>query len=270
MGHHLQNLDEQAHRGEREAAKERRKNKKGKKGGGGGDDDDRAAASAARPTASSLSMETDLYVEADASETKFESDVEDTDDDVPSLPDVDDVRKRMVRVVDATEESFRKVRGAEPTPELFENIQVRAYGALAPLSSVAQVIIAGPTMATLTCYDPETAGAVRDAVRDAGLNFNPRIDDGGTVMCPIPKVSMETRQSLVKQLGKAAEASKQRVRRIRRAAQDIVKKGKDGKLDGVSKDDAFRVGKDIDAVTEETVAMLNGVFEKKQESIMAV
>uniref|UniRef100_A0A7S4NF79 Ribosome recycling factor domain-containing protein n=1 Tax=Odontella aurita TaxID=265563 RepID=A0A7S4NF79_9STRA len=258
MGHHLEKADELAHRGSRADAKEKRGKKKGRKGS-----DESGGGATPSPTGEDAVPE----MEEDESEAKFDGG---EDDEGASLPDPDDVRARMRKVIAAMEESFRAVRGAEPTPELFESIQVEAYGSRAPLSSVAQVVIVGPNRATLTCYDPGTADDVRDAVRDAGMNFNPQVEEGGVVVVPIPKVSMETRERLARQIGKAAESGRQRVRRIRRAAQDVVKMGKDGKLSGVGEDEAFRAGKDIDAVTEEAIATLNEVVEKKQEAIMAV
>ena len=270
MGHHIEKAEELAHRAERQDARAKRnKKKEGRKGGGGNDAESESAADSTTP---GRSMEVvDLHIEEDATETVFERGSADAEDLI-DLPDTDDVKSRMARVVDAVVDSFRAIRGAEPTPELFEPIMVRAYGELTPLSAVAQVVISSPNQATLTCYDPETAKAVSEAVRDSGLNFNPRIEEGGggVVIVPIPKVSMETRKALAKQLGKAAEASRQRLRRIRRAAHDICKKGQAGKLEGISKDDAFRRGKEIDAITEEMVALLNQKVEEKQNSVMAV
>lgn len=60
------------------------------------------------------------------------------------------------------------------------------------------------------------------------------------------------------------------MRGIRRGAQDIVKLGKDGKISGISEDDAFRVGKDIDATTEECNKILTEIVEKKQALVMDV
>ena len=78
-------------------------------------------------------------------------------------------------------------------------------------------------------------------------------------------------KAIVKQLGKVAENTKQRIRRIRRAAQDKVKLGKDGKLGpGISEDDAFRAAKEIDAVTEECIKKLNEVVEAKKDDVMKV
>jgi len=66
-----------------------------------------------------------------------------------------------------------------------------------------------------------------------------------------------------------AEDNRQRVRRIRRAAQDIVKKGKDGHVKGISKDDAFRVGNHIDEVTEECINSINDIIERKSSNVMS-
>ncbi|KAK1746418.1 hypothetical protein QTG54_003025 [Skeletonema marinoi] len=90
----------------------------------------------------------------------------------------------------------------------------------------------------------------------------------GVVIIPIPRVSEETRKEIVKELGRQAENGRQRIRKIRRSAMDIVKKGKDGKLEGISKDDAFRVGKEVDSVTEEVLSVLNDIVDKKQKSVM--
>ncbi len=184
MGQHLKNLEEIAHREEHERAKEKRKSKKGK-------DKNNSEA-----IAQSIAMSDDEIptIQEDETETVFDHGGNDDDDDsVPSLPSKEEVKSRMMKVVNAMEESFKAIRGAEATPELFDNVQVKAYGSMTALNAVAQVVINTPTMATITCFDPDVAPAVRDAVRDAGMNFNPRIEDG-VVVVPIPRVSAETRK----------------------------------------------------------------------------
>ena len=47
-------------------------------------------------------------------------------------------------------------------------------------------------------------------------------------------------------------------------------KGEAGKLEGVSKDDAFRVQKEIEEATEKVISSLNDAFENKQRTIMEV
>jgi hypothetical protein len=186
MGHHLKNLDEIAHRENRK--KKGKKSKQQSNGDGDGDGDGDGATT-------SFQVE-EITLAEDENETKFDhgSNEGGGDDDTPSLPSKDDVQQRMMKVVNSMEDSFRAIRGAEPSPELFDSVQVKAYGAMTPLNAVGQVVITSPTMATISCFDPDTCTAVRDGVRDmTGMNFNPRVEDG-VVIVPIPRVSADTRK----------------------------------------------------------------------------
>mmetsp|Transcript_41028 Transcript_41028/g.86209 ORF Transcript_41028/g.86209 Transcript_41028/m.86209 type:complete len:365 (+) Transcript_41028:96-1190(+) len=260
MGHHIQNLDEMAHNDSREEAKHRREEKKKK-------------SKKARLSSHKESSPSSSSSEESTAEDKESDDFGPTEDEFgnPLLPKSDDVRKKMLMVVASLERSFSSIRGGEATPELFDAVRVNAYGETMPLSSVGQVVIEDPQRATISCYDPSVAGDVRDAVRDMqGMNLNPYVEEGGSgvVIIPIPRASEETRREMVKELGRQAENGKQRVRKIRRGAMDVINKGKQGKLDGISKDDAFRVGKDVESVTEEVLAVLKDIVEKKQKSVM--
>ncbi|KAL7465009.1 hypothetical protein ACHAXS_005340 [Conticribra weissflogii] len=258
MGHHVQNLQDMAHEESREEARNRReeKRKKSKK----------ARVAALKENTS------------DDSDDDFAGEDEDenlgpNEDELgnPLLPDASAVKSKMLMVVASLERSFSSIRGGEATAELFDNVKVSAYGEIVPLSSLGQVVIEDPQRATISCYDPSVVNDVRDAIRDMpGMNLNPYAEEGGSgvVIIPIPRVSEETRKEIVKELGRQAENGRQRVRKIRRDAMDVVKKGKDGKLEGISKDDAFRTGKDVDAVTEEVLAVLNEIVDKKQKSVM--
>jgi ribosome recycling factor len=49
-----------------------------------------------------------------------------------------------------------------------------------------------------------------------------------------------------------------------------VKKGKDGHVKGISKDDAFRVGNQVDDVTEECIKAVNEIVDKKTASVLSI
>jgi len=198
-----------------------------------------------------------------------EEEEEEEEEEGTTLPDVDKIREKMLQVVHKMEESFRQIRGAEPTPELFEPILVKAYDTFTPLNTVAQVVISSPSLVTVSCFDPSLATEVSNAIRDAGMNFNPSVEDG-TVFVPVPKVSQETRALIVKKLKTDAEKYRIKVRNIRRRHHEFVKKVKDGKVEGISKDDAYRVDKEIDAVTEEVIQLLDQKEKEKEQSVMAV
>ena len=179
-----------------------------------------------------------------------------------------------MKIINSYEESLKSIRGAEPTPELFDDILVNAYGTEnTPLKAVAQVVITSPTMASITCFDPSLVKEVRASIQ-LQLGLNPQTDasegDAGVLKVPLPKVSLESRQQTATQLSKKAESFRQRIRRVRRRYNHIIKQGKDGKLEHISKDDVFRVAKEIDEVTDKAIKKLNDVTDKKHDSIMDV
>lgn len=258
MGHHIQNLDEMAHTDNREEAKHKREEKKNK-------------SKKARMASNKEGATEDGADEVNTGGSDDDFGPTEDESGSPLLPESSAVRSKMLMVIASIERSFSSIRGGEATPELFDNVRVSAYGETVPLSSVGQVVIEDSQRATISCYDPSVASDVRDAVRDMqGMNLSPYLEEGGSgvVIIPIPRVSEETRIEIVKELGRQAENGKQRVRRIRRGAMDVVKKGKDGKLEGIPKDDAFRLGKDVESVTEEVLLILNDMVEKKQKSVM--
>jgi ribosome recycling factor len=265
-GNHLETLNDMAHDKSREEAQERRTKKKDKKATkknkGKKDDDTHTAA------AVSDEQEHDDDDNDDMDDAHDDDDFNDEEDE-ELLPNPVRVKQRMQKIVERFEESLKAIRGSEPTPELFDDVLVDAYGSMAPLKSVAQVVIVTATQATATCFDPATAKAVSTAIRDA-LSLNPSIEEGGVVKIPLPRVSMETRQKTAAALGKKTESFRQRIRKVRRKALDVVKQGVAGKLEGVSKDDAFRVQKEVEALTDQVIQSLNDSAEKKHESIMSV
>ena len=105
------------------------------------------------------------------------------------------------------------------------------------------------------------AAAIADAIRDAGLNLNPSVD-GNAVRVPVPKPSKETRDATLRLAAKVAEAARSRIRRVRQAAMDKLKK-----VEGVSPDDTFREMKDVQALTGAATDEVGKIADKKRVEI---
>ena len=264
MGHKLDTLDEMAHRPEREAAQERRKKKKDRKAAKKSKKQQPEEAAAVTPEEEE--DDNDLWLEEEE-----EDDLEEGEDEEPSLPDTDEVKERMMTVVERFRESLKSIRGAEPTPEMFDDVQVNAYGSTTPLKAVGQVVIVSPTLAQITCFDPAVAKSVQSALyQQLELHATMAPDDPGTLQISLPRVSLESRQKTAHALQKRAEAVRQRVRQVRRKVLTPVKQGVAGKLEGVSKDDAFRLQQEIETMTDKVLQDLNKAAEEKHNSIMAI
>jgi ribosome recycling factor len=262
MGNHITKLDDISHDKVKEEAKIGREKKKEKS---------KPARLAAKKEDTAPQHQQNVVTKQEIASDDDDDDDDNTNDAL-LLPTNDTVKSKMLLVITSLERSFSSIRGGgEVTPELFDSVRVLAYGELVPISSVGQVIIDDPRRVTISCFDPAIASMVRDAVRDMStMNLSPYVEEGGSgvVIVPIPRVSDETRKEVTKELGRQAENTRQRIRSIRRKAMDIVKRGKEGKLDGISKDDAFRVEKDIESITKEVLLRLDDIVAKKQKSVM--
>lgn len=265
MGHHLETLEEMAHQPEREAAVEKRKKKKERKA-----KKKKGKQAAAPPVVEEPEDDEDDFDFGDDDDMEEENEVIGEDGEVEiTLPDPSDVKSRMMKVVGRFEESLKNIRGAQPGPEIFDDLMVDAYGSMTPLKAIGQVVIVSPTRAEITCFDPQVAKNAAKAVQLA-LELNPQVEEGGSIKIPLPRMSLEVREQMAKQLKKRSEACKQRIRQVRRKAMDKVKKGKDGKISGISKDDAFANGKEIESATESAMDSLKALVDKKMDSIMAI
>lgn len=286
MGHRRETLEELAHRPEREAAQERRQKKKDKatqkKGPTSGTPSSASslAESGKDPSTTGATVDDFDFLKNGNDEYPLEDDPDDQDTDEnandetvePTLPDLRTVETQMMTYVERFEDTLKSLRGAEPTAEMFDDISVMAYGSPTPLKAVGQVVIVSPTLAQITCFDPSVAKDVQKAIQLALQEVNPQVEDAsaGTIKVPLPRVSMEVREQTAKQLKQKAEATKQRIRQVRRKAMEVMKKGKDGKIPGISKDEAFASAKELETITEAVTDRLQKLVEEKIKSIMVV
>lgn len=259
MGQHLDRLDDMAHEESRKEAEERRKKKKDRK--------------LVKKGKKEKIDEKGKPSHQHSEELEWEEEDSNDGDDEPDaqvLPDPKQTRTRMNEIVGQFVESLKGIRGAEPSADLFDSVSVNAYGSSVPLNTVAQVTISSPTLAYANCFDPSLAKNVATAIRNQMENLNPSVEDDarGQVRIPMPRVSLETRQATAQQLRKRTEQFRAKIRGIRRNTLNIVKKGLAGKLEHISKDEAFRVQQEIENVTEECIRKLNEAADRKERDIM--
>lgn len=269
MGNHLESLNERAHsKSHGEAQEKKKKGKKSKKGGS-----KKEGAVVKSDATQGILEENEEEAEYVIEDEEFSEEELDNEED-PRLPDLQKIDARMKKIASRFEESLKAIRGAEPTVELFDSVQVDAYGdgTKSPLSAVAQVVLISPTLANATCFDPATSKAVQTALAlDLQLNASVEQDEhggSGTLRIPLPRVSLERRQKSSQLLHKRAEAVRQRIRQVRRQAMNRIKQGVAGKLAHVSKDDAFRAQNELESTTESSIEKINKATATKDEKIM--
>lgn len=151
---------------------------------------------------------------------------------------------------------------------MLDGIQVEAYGAKMPLNQVANVTAPEAQMLLVTPFDPSNVQAIAAAVRnDQSLGFNPS-DDGRVVRIPIPPLTEERRQQLVKQTSEKVEETRIALRNIRQDALKEAKRLKDAKE--LSEDDVKRIEKGIDDDMVQYNSQIDAIFKAKEKDILTI
>jgi ribosome recycling factor len=136
-----------------------------------------------------------------------------------------------------------------------------------PLNQVATVSVPEPRMISVQVWDRSNVTAVDKGIREANLGLNP-IMDGQILRLPIPSLTADRRQELVKLAHKYAEQSKVAVRNVRREAMDLLKKlEKDGKM---SQDDHRGHSEKVQELTDRIIKEVDSTLVTKEAEIQKV
>ncbi len=182
-------------------------------------------------------------------------------------PDIDDLTRRMDGAVEALRKEFSGLRTGRASASLLEPITVDAYGASMPLNQVGTINVPEPRMISVQVWDKGLVKSVEKAIRNSALGLNPQVD--GTLMrIPLPELSEERRQELVKVAHRYAEQARVAIRNVRRDGMDHLKRmEKDG---GLSQDDHKVWADEIQALTDRHVELVNDLLQHKEKDIVTV
>jgi ribosome recycling factor len=177
--------------------------------------------------------------------------------------DTAELKRRMQGAVSAFRTELSGLRTGRASSSLLEPIHVDAYGASMPLNQVGSVSVPEPRMLSVQVWDKALVSAVDRAIREANLGLNP-IMDGTLLRIPIPPLTAERRQDLVKIAHKYAEQACVAVRHVRRDGLDTIKKTEKGE------DLQRQLTDEIQKLTDETIAEIDSVLATKEAEITQV
>ena len=175
----------------------------------------------------------------------------------------------MAKAQEALKQQLAKVRTGRATPALLDGVTVNvaSYGATMPLNQLATVQAPDPRLLTITPWDKTTMIDIEKAILGADLGLNPS-NDGKIIRVPVPALTAERRQDLVKQVRKIAEEMKVRVRQIRR---DYNETFKDGHKDGdISEDQLHRFLQKVQDATDYNVKRIDEAMAAKETEVLEV
>ena len=146
-------------------------------------------------------------------------------------------------------------------------MQVDYYGAMVPISQVANVALLDARTISVSPWEKGMGAKIEKAIRDSDLGLNPA-SQGDLIRVPMPAMTEERRRELTKVVRAEGEHAKVAIRNLRRDANDGIKKLVKDKL--ASEDDERRSQDEIQKFTDRFSAEVDKLVAGKEHDLMAV
>jgi ribosome recycling factor len=182
-------------------------------------------------------------------------------------PLVKDVVARMSAAEKHTLHEFSIIHTGKASPAMVEGVMVEAYGSTMRLKDIAAISTPDSRLIAVQPWDKSLLKPIEKAIQMANIGINPAVD-GTIIRLPLPDLSRERRQELVKVIHRLAEEGRVAVRNVRRDGIEQVKKLE--KEHKISQDDARRLEKEIQQHTDKVIKDIGDHVAAKEKELLTV
>ena len=174
---------------------------------------------------------------------------------------------KMAKSIESFKGDLQKIRTGRAHPGILDQVSVDYYGAMVPISQVANVSLLDNRTISVTPWEKGMGAKIEKAIRESDLGLNPA-SQGDLIRVPMPALTEERRKDLTKVVRNAGEDAKVAVRNVRRDANEHAKKLLKDKL--ITEDDERRSIDEVQKLTDRTVNEIDRLIAGKEQEILAV
>ncbi len=179
------------------------------------------------------------------------------------------LKDRMHKAILLLMDDLSTIRTGRASPALVENIIIPAYDNTQhlKLKEMATITTDGPRALIIAPFDPTVIQDIERGINSANVGVNAVID-GNVIRISIPALTEERRQEYIRLAHVKIEGGRVMVRQARHEMMTEIKKRFEAKE--ISEDDKKRLEKEIQNVTDEFMAEIDGLREKKEKELTEV
>ena len=178
-----------------------------------------------------------------------------------------ETERKMDSSITALKRELSAIRTGRATPALIENVPVDYYGVSTPLNQIASISAPDSRAIMVQTWDKQALQEIEKSLIKSDMGFNPS-NDGTTITVPIPPLTQERRQELVRLLKRKLEESKVSIRNVRRDGIDSLRKLERAK--SISQDENRRTQEQLQKSTDNHVKVVDELGASKETEIMQV
>lgn len=176
---------------------------------------------------------------------------------------IDSTNEKMESAIHHLEHEFVNIRAGKATPSMLSSVKVDYYGALTPLSQVANVNTMDAHTITVQPWEKSLIPEIEKGILVANLGFNP-MNNGESIIINVPILTEERRRELAKKAKAEGEHAKVSIRNDRKDGNNELKK-----MD-ISKDQLANGEVDIQLLTDTYIKKVDDLYAVKEIEIMKV
>lgn len=176
---------------------------------------------------------------------------------------LDTAKESMQLALTHLEKEFSNIRAGKASPAMLGSVFVDYYGAMTPLSQVANVNTPDARTITVQPWEKSMLQPIEKAIMIANIGFNP-MNNGDIIIISVPPLTEERRRDLVKQAKTATDDAKVGIRAARQDGNKEVKK-----LDA-SEDIKKNTEVDIQELTDFFIKKADELFILKEKEILTI
>ena len=184
---------------------------------------------------------------------------------------IDDIllesEEKMAKSAEVVAHEFTGLRTGKASPAIIENVTAEVYGSNMRIRELATITTPEPRMLVIQPWDATTLHPIEKAIQKANIGLMPAIH-GKIIRLVFPELSQERRQEFVKMIKKMSEDGRVAIRHVRRDAMEQIKKHAHDS--GVTEDDVKQAEKDLQKMTDDYSAKIDGHVVTKEKEIMTV
>ena len=179
----------------------------------------------------------------------------------------DSYNHKLIKTIDVFNKELGSLRTGRANANMLDLIKVDVYGQKMPINQLGTITTPEPRMINIQVWDLNNVNLIDSSIKKSELGLNPQID-GQLIRLPIPDLSEERRNEMKKIVKTMGEKCKISVRNIRREANDNLKNLLKSKE--ISEDDEKKNEKEIQALTDKYIKIIDDKVSSKEKELMTI
>ncbi len=168
------------------------------------------------------------------------------------------------KVTSHLQQELGKLRTGRASVSMLDDVIVEAYGSQMKIVEVASISAPDPTLIVISPWDKSLLTAIEKAIFASGLSLSPAVDSE-VVRLPVPPLTQEKREEMVKIVYKKLEEAKIMLRNARQDARQTIEE-----TEGVSEDVTEQQLKELDAAQHESNTRLEALAKEKEAALLQI